>query len=253
MMDMIYANIVFSDYKKLTFYFYAEQYINFNDLVTELFKIWKLRIWLSAVNPASYPEQKTRSRGHRLRAEAALAASSSPSVSDGPEGGYPYQVYSPASNAAMMHNPYTNVNHSGYGGPFSNPNAYMQNQATSFGNNFPANAENSMMNTYFSGSTGTPGLPNQQHWGGFGGHPSNDYGSTGPNSASNAGQSLAGFAGATPFVPGRGPGFGVSGHDGSRNFSSKGRQVSIGSMSTLADESAGKFEGIFIEHKPDSI
>jgi hypothetical protein len=34
----------------------------------------------------------------------------------------------------------------------------------------------------------------------------------------------------------------VSGPDASRNFSSKGRQVSLGSMSTLTDESAGKFE-----------
>jgi cell fate regulator YaaT (PSP1 superfamily) len=55
------------DYKKLTFYFYAEQYVNFNDLVSDLFKVWKLRIWLSAVNPNSYPPPATgvrRGRGH---------------------------------------------------------------------------------------------------------------------------------------------------------------------------------------------
>ena len=142
----------------------------------------------------------------------------------------------------MMHSPYTNVNHSTYGGAFTNPNAYMQSQAASFGNNFPPNAENTMMNTYFSGSTPSSGLPNQQQWSGYGNHSSNDGSVPGQASSSNTSQSLAGFAGATPFVPGRAPGFGVSGPDASRNFSSKGRQVSLGSMSTLIDESAGKFE-----------
>lgn len=44
-----------SDHKKLTFYFFAERYIDFNNLVSELFKIYKTRIWMSAVNPASFP------------------------------------------------------------------------------------------------------------------------------------------------------------------------------------------------------
>lgn len=43
-----------SDYKKLTFYYYADAYINFNELVTDLFKVYKTRIWMSAVNPASF-------------------------------------------------------------------------------------------------------------------------------------------------------------------------------------------------------
>lgn len=43
------------DYKKLTFYYYADEYINFNDLVTDLFKVYKTRIWMSAINPASFP------------------------------------------------------------------------------------------------------------------------------------------------------------------------------------------------------
>ena len=43
-----------SDYRKLTFFYYAEEYINFNDLVTDLFKVYKTRIWMSAINPASY-------------------------------------------------------------------------------------------------------------------------------------------------------------------------------------------------------
>ncbi|KAL8788080.1 MAG: hypothetical protein Q9213_001838 [Squamulea squamosa] len=42
------------DWKKLTFYYFADSYINFNPLVTELFKIYKTRIWMSAINPASF-------------------------------------------------------------------------------------------------------------------------------------------------------------------------------------------------------
>ncbi|KAJ9620265.1 hypothetical protein H2203_008030 [Taxawa tesnikishii (nom. ined.)] len=42
------------DWKKLTFYYFAETYINFNSLVTDLFKIYKTRIWMSAINPASF-------------------------------------------------------------------------------------------------------------------------------------------------------------------------------------------------------
>lgn len=42
------------DWKKLTFYYFADNYINFNSLVTDLFKIYKTRIWMSAINPASF-------------------------------------------------------------------------------------------------------------------------------------------------------------------------------------------------------
>jgi hypothetical protein len=48
------ANLVFKDWKKLTFYYFADSYINFNSLVTDLFKIYKTRIWMSAINPASF-------------------------------------------------------------------------------------------------------------------------------------------------------------------------------------------------------
>ncbi len=44
----------FRDWKKLTFYYFADAYINFNPLVTDLFKIYKTRIWMSAINPASF-------------------------------------------------------------------------------------------------------------------------------------------------------------------------------------------------------
>ena len=46
--------IRFRDWKKLTFYYFADSYINFNPLVTDLFKIYKTRIWMSAINPASF-------------------------------------------------------------------------------------------------------------------------------------------------------------------------------------------------------
>lgn len=42
-----------SDYHKLTYFYYADSYVNFNELVTDLFKQYKVRIWMSAVNPAS--------------------------------------------------------------------------------------------------------------------------------------------------------------------------------------------------------
>jgi len=46
--------MTFRDWKKLTFYYFADAYINFNSLVTDLFKVYKTRIWMSAINPASF-------------------------------------------------------------------------------------------------------------------------------------------------------------------------------------------------------
>jgi hypothetical protein len=48
------TRFVSRDWKKLTFYYFADSYINFNSLVTDLFKIYKTRIWMSAINPASF-------------------------------------------------------------------------------------------------------------------------------------------------------------------------------------------------------
>ena len=48
------ANRLYRDWKKLTFYYFADIYVNFNPLVTDLFKIYKTRIWMSAINPASF-------------------------------------------------------------------------------------------------------------------------------------------------------------------------------------------------------
>ncbi|KAK8247863.1 hypothetical protein HDK77DRAFT_481324 [Phyllosticta capitalensis] len=41
------------DYKKLTFFYYADCYINFNHLVTDLFKIYKARIWIGWIESLS--------------------------------------------------------------------------------------------------------------------------------------------------------------------------------------------------------
>lgn len=41
------------DRRKLTFYFVADRRIDFRELVRELFKIYKTRIWMCAVNPAA--------------------------------------------------------------------------------------------------------------------------------------------------------------------------------------------------------
>lgn len=51
---MVVTNLKIRDWKKLTFYYFADAYINFNSLVTDLFKIYKTRIWMSAINPASF-------------------------------------------------------------------------------------------------------------------------------------------------------------------------------------------------------
>ena len=40
----------------MIFYYYADHYINFKDLITELYRIYKTRIWLSAINPASFSQ-----------------------------------------------------------------------------------------------------------------------------------------------------------------------------------------------------
>jgi len=42
-----------SDYQKLNYFYYAETYVNFNDLVFDLFKLYKIRIWMWAVNPTT--------------------------------------------------------------------------------------------------------------------------------------------------------------------------------------------------------
>lgn len=204
------------DYKKLTFYFYAEQYINFNDLVTELFKIWKLRIWLSAVNPASYPEQRSRpNRGNRLRGEPSLGGGSSDM--DSHEHGFREAHHHPNSGALLNNmSHYPNVNQHGYGNNFPT-SSYMQ--APSFGSNFgQSNQERVAMNpAYFGSPAASANFPNassgnfptQSQWSSFGNpysslsnYPTSQTSSGTTSGQGNlAGQSLAGFASATPFFP----------------------------------------------------
>ena len=38
----------------MIFYYYADHYVNFKDLVNDLYKLYKVRLWMSAVNPASF-------------------------------------------------------------------------------------------------------------------------------------------------------------------------------------------------------
>ena len=42
------------DWNKLIFYYYADHYVNFKELVNDLYKLYKVRLWMSAVNPASF-------------------------------------------------------------------------------------------------------------------------------------------------------------------------------------------------------
>jgi cell fate regulator YaaT (PSP1 superfamily) len=44
------ANSIYRDRNKLTFYFIAEKRIDFRELVRELFRIYKTRIWMCAVD-----------------------------------------------------------------------------------------------------------------------------------------------------------------------------------------------------------
>ena len=43
-----------TEWQKLIFYYYADHYVNFKDLVNDLYKLYKVRLWMSAVNPASF-------------------------------------------------------------------------------------------------------------------------------------------------------------------------------------------------------
>ncbi|OQO06564.1 hypothetical protein B0A48_08347 [Cryoendolithus antarcticus] len=44
------------DWQKLIFHYYANDYVDFKALIGDLFKLYKIRIWFSAVNPASFSE-----------------------------------------------------------------------------------------------------------------------------------------------------------------------------------------------------
>ncbi|RPB13482.1 hypothetical protein P167DRAFT_544484 [Morchella conica CCBAS932] len=100
------------DWKKLTFYYFADSYINFNSLVTDLFKVYKTRIWMSAMNPASFAHPTgLHQPGSGLGASGALGPidpSEQPqqmihhSQFSGINQGYPGYGPPVAANGAMM-------------------------------------------------------------------------------------------------------------------------------------------------------
>ncbi|KAM9889294.1 hypothetical protein OXX79_012246, partial [Metschnikowia pulcherrima] len=62
--DLTLVNVEYQfDYKKLIFYYFAKfKRIDFRDLIKELFKIYKTRIWLCAVLPYDQPELYTKTK-----------------------------------------------------------------------------------------------------------------------------------------------------------------------------------------------
>jgi hypothetical protein len=151
----------------------------------------------------------------------------------------------------MGYSPYMNVGIPSYGNPFgsantatpTNANTFMQNQPGAMGNAFAPNTESAMMSTYFGGPAPPSGLGNQQHWNAFGNPGAGDYNGS---EVGHVGQSLAGFGGATPFVPGRVSSFGTGSPEPLRNFSGRGggRAGSIGSISNNPDDSNGEFNRV---------
>ncbi|KAK5106881.1 hypothetical protein LTS08_001004 [Lithohypha guttulata] len=68
------------DGKKLTFYFFSTEYINFNSLVTDLFKMYKTRIWMSAINPASFQSPVSSLGLTPIQPGTSLSLSSTPAA-----------------------------------------------------------------------------------------------------------------------------------------------------------------------------
>jgi hypothetical protein len=94
------------DWKKLTFYYFADSYINFNSLVTDLFKVYKTRIWMSAMNPASFAHPAgLHPPGPGIPASAAGALGpigESSNVSQYGNQGQAYSAYSAAGSTGGM-------------------------------------------------------------------------------------------------------------------------------------------------------
>ncbi|KAK5003624.1 hypothetical protein LTR28_009936 [Elasticomyces elasticus] len=131
------------DWHKLTFYYYAEEYINFVPLVGEIFKIYKIRIWMSAINPTSHapsrsllppsghgPGAITRGRDSPIDWRAANLRLGQPNVSYGvdpdPAGVIPPNMFQNPFNAAYLSKTTSTQGPSPYATAFSQsePNAY---------------------------------------------------------------------------------------------------------------------------------
>lgn len=112
------------DWKKLTFYYFADSYINFNSLVTDLFKIYKTRIWMSAINPASFA-----SPSMALQTPSGIGPGAVGVVRNAPNERRPNQQQEPQSafsSASAGSRPFSNASVSPFGGergaaPFSQP------------------------------------------------------------------------------------------------------------------------------------
>ncbi|PNS15014.1 hypothetical protein CAC42_2243 [Sphaceloma murrayae] len=171
-----------TDWKKLTFFYYANSYVNFNALVTDLFKIYKTRIWMSAVNPASLntgplPPPRGLGPGAISGRDSALGhrAGGSRGFSSGSYGGDQYGTNN-TYQQSVANNAYNYGEDSGSGG-----------------HNNPAHNAYDMVTAY---------NPAQQHVGGqnYNG-PMQNYGWSGYN---------AGYAGYNPSQPAYGSGLGMS-------------------------------------------
>lgn len=93
----------------MTFYYFADSYINFNSLVTDLFKVYKTRIWMSAMNPASFAHPTgLHPPGSGLTASGALGTIGDPPTDQQPQ--------------MMHHSQFSGINqaYAGYGPPASN-------------------------------------------------------------------------------------------------------------------------------------
>lgn len=149
------TNLIRRDFQKLIFYYYADHYIDFKNLITELYRIYKTRIWLSAINPASFSQHALGTPPSGIGPGALTAADRAALFATGsdpdPHGAIPpyqvgYQTYTPnypsipgvANSFAgpmpvPMTNPMTNPMASPFPMPtqgFQDPN---QQQAPNFG------------------------------------------------------------------------------------------------------------------------
>lgn len=70
--DLMQMNLIDAEYqfdrRKLIFYYSTSKRIDFRDLVRELFRIYKTRIWMCAVNGIPYVPQHQKSKGSKIAA-----------------------------------------------------------------------------------------------------------------------------------------------------------------------------------------
>ncbi|KAK5175636.1 uncharacterized protein LTR77_000775 [Saxophila tyrrhenica] len=136
------------DFQKLIFYFYADHYIDFKALVTELYRIYKVRIWMSAINPASFALQANgqppsgvgpgaiMENGHNNNNYSMLYGADPDPYGAVPPYRIPSGSYNPKSHLTMM--PGLGGNNFGPMGSMGGPNSQFPSFNNSFGD--PARA-----------------------------------------------------------------------------------------------------------------